>query len=540
MEPKTILRTSLKQLIECCALYLLSILALLFGVYSAMQTPLLGGEGLAADLPLWSVMHLYDLALIAVIGFLFARPERREDGYYVAMAAVALSMDPTLFVHRFYGAELAYGMRLGGLGLGLAVAKVLVLAWVCKVPIHARVLRLLAVAYAFIYVGPALFHLPGQPVRGGWVAPVAYGLLAWTPLVMAWLAPHLEDLEVDEADLVEAQSVRAVEFRWVALVLPFAGFALHFWQMSGLYDLVLGMVHLGPTLLAGSVLIHRLDPEDAEAAMGSFAMASLFSLVVCAAPAGQWMLGEGVFPVTPLRLTLLAQAGIASYFALRFRLKYFEIHALVTGALFLAGATVPEICAYMAGPYGWALFTGAAALSYRRSPEYVPAACTWFGASGTFASVVTGSPASWLLVHLAGIGLVGLTHAFEGEAEERGSMCTAIVLGLLGHSALSYLHLGPTPFEASRLAVEGGLVLLGAVTTGYWRYRVPAALAGGAGLLRGLPVDWLVENEAALGLASSFGLLGAGFWVSLHKGDLLEKLEEPGSTRPTVGQASVA
>lgn len=540
MEPKTLLRSSLKLLIECCALYLLSILALLFGVYSAMQTPLFGGAGLAADVPLWSVMHLYDLALIGVIGFLFARPERREDGYYVAMAAVALSMDPTLFVHRFYGAELAYGMRLGGLGLGLAVAKMLVLAWVCQVPLHSRVLRLLAVAYAFIYLAPALFYLPGQPIRGGWIAPVAYGLLSWTPLVMAWLAPRGKDLEVDLDDPVEASSVRAVEFRWVAMLLPFAGVALHFWQMSGLYDLALGALHLGPAALAACVLVHRFEPEDGEVALGAFQVAAIVSLVACAPATGQWILGEATFPLTQLRLTLLAQAGIAGYFALRFRMKAFEVHALVTGALFLAGSTVPEIAAQMAGPYGWALFTGAAALAYRRTPEYLPAACTWVGASGTVACLITGAPASALLLHLAGIGVVGLTHAFEGEAEERGPMCTAVILTLLGLSAGPCLVGRATPFESARLLLEGGLVLAGALWTPYWRYRAPTGLGLGGFLLKGLPVDWLVENEAALGLVASFGLLGAGFWVSVNKGDLLERLDDARPTRPTVGRASVA
>lgn len=540
MEPKALVRSSLKLLIECCALYLLSILALLFGVYSAMQTPLFGGAGLAADMPLWSVMHVYDLALIGVIGFLFARPERREDGYYVAMAAVALSMDPTLFIHRFYGAELAYGMRLGGLGLGLAVAKVLVLAWVCKVPLHGRVLKLLAVAYAFIYVGPALFHLPGQPVRGSWISPIAYGLLSWTPVLMAWLGPRAEDMEVDPADPVEVASVRAVEFRWVALVLPFAGVALHFWQMSGLYDLALGMVHLGPAALAGCILLHRMEPEDAEAAVGSFSVAATFGLLVCATSTGQWVVGEGVFPVTPLRVMLLAQAGIAGYFALRFRLKYFEIHALVTGALFLAGSTAPEICAQMAGPYGWALFTGAAALAYRRTPEYIPAACTWVGAAGTLASFVTGSPASALLLHLAGIGVVALTHAFEGEARERAPMCTLVILALLGHSAAACLDGLASPFEAGRLFLEGGLVLAGAVLTPYWRYRGPVAAGASVAVLEGLPLEWLIENEAVLGLAASFGLLGAGFWVSMNKGDLLERLDDAEPTRATVGVASSA
>lgn len=527
MQPKTLLRASLKTLIECCALYLLSILALLFGVYSAMQTPLFGGEGLAADMPLWTVMHVYDLALIGVIGFLFSRPERREDGYYVAMAAVALSMDPTLFVHRFYGAELAYGMRLGGLGLGLAVAKVLVLAWVCRVPIHARVLRLLAVAYAFIYVGPVLFHLPGQPVRGGWVAPIAYGLMAWTPLVMAWFGPRLDDLEVDQDDPVEVASIRAVEFRYVAVALPFVGVALHFWQMAGLYDLVLGALHLGPSFLAGAVLLHRLDPDDGELALGAFSMAAFLSLLVCGPEAGQWRLGEAVFPVTPLRLTLLAQAGLAGYFALRFRMKHFEIHALVSGALFLAGSTVPEICAQMAGPYGWVLFTGAAGLAYRRSPTYATASCTWLGASGTIACLWTGAPASALLLHLAGVGLVALDHVYPDEEDGRAGSCALIVAGLLAHSLAPCLDGDATTYEAGRLLVESGLVLAGAALTPYWRYRAPVAVGAGVGLLRGLPLEWLVEHEAALGLVASFGLLGAGFWVSLNKGDLLEKLEDP-------------
>lgn len=515
-------RGGFRLIVECCALYLLSVLCLLGGVYSAMGSPLFGGAGVAGDLPLWGVMQGYDLALLGVIGFLFARPERREDGYWVAMAAVALTLDPTLFNNRFYTYDLGYGLGMNSLGLVLALAKVSVLAWVCRLPMGRGAVASLAAALGVVYLGGAPLNLASFAPY----APTYYAALCWIPLVMAFLVPAEGIRAEDLVGLTAKARIRAREFRWVAMVLPFAGVALHLWQMPQVYDLAAGPAHWAAWPLALLVLVARFLPDQVEQTVWLLGTLSGVSL-------GMTLLGPETFhhsawaqSLTPLRLQLLAQVLVASYLALRFRMKVFEVPALALASLFLAGGTPGEIAANYTGAYGWTWFTVVAWIRFRRSPGFDTVVPAWFGISGLAGCLVTGEPLSATSCHLAGVGLVVFTHLYEGYDEKYPELATLVIYLLLAHAGWSAWSTGTTAAWA-RLGLECGGMVLGAALTPFLRYRV-GVLAGGALLaLRSPLVPWLRAHSAGMGLTMAFAFLGGGLWVSTHKADLLTRLEEP-------------
>lgn len=527
---KNVLKASARLIIECCALYLLSVLFLLGGVASAMTSPLLGGTGVAADLPLWGVMNLYDVAVLLVIGFLFAKPERREDGYYLAMAAVALTMDPTLFNNRFYTHDPSYGLILNSLGLVLALAKITVLSRVCGVPLSRSALVSTGAALGLIYMGGAPFNLEA------FTADAAYfSLLCWAPLVLAFLAPGPEYFEVDPADPVEVASIRTLEFRFVALILPFLGIALHLWQMPRIYDLPTQLGLLSPWLLAMILLSARFYPESIEEMLPAYAAGAglSFAFVIASPDLLQVSLGSTHF--TSLRLLLLGHVLVGAYLSLRSRLRVLEVYTLTVSALFLAGGTPEEIAQAFAGTYGWTVLSLVGAAALYRSRSFESAVAAWASFSGLLVSLYTGTGLRPETFHLAGVGALVLTHCFPGKAEEYAQSASGLVLALLGHAYLGTRGYHP---GSARLLLGAEVLLLavGAWFTPYLRYRLP--LAGGLlaatdqpGLRR-----WAGDNQAWLGLGASFVLLGSGAWVSLHKGDLLAQLED---SSPEIDLASL-
>jgi hypothetical protein len=516
---KPFLKSAALLIIECCALYLLSVFFLLGGVASAMTSPLLGGSGVAADLPLWSILHLYDFAVLLVIWFLFSKPERREDGYYLAMAAVALTMDPTLFNNRFYTHDPHYGLALNGLGLVLALAKLTTLARGCGVPLSRASLVSLGATLSVIYLGGAPFNFAAFQGSAAYFA-----LLCWSPLVIAFLSPGPEYFDLDSADLVEQASVRTTEFRFAALLLPFLGLALHLWQMPKIYDLPTSLGLLASWLLAFVVLTARHFPEDIHdwLPIYGFMAAASFALVLGDVDLLQLHTQGGA--VTSLRLLLLAHALVGAYLALRSRLRCLEIYTLTMAGLFLAGGTPEEIALTFVGPYGWTLLSMAGLLAYRKDQGFYSAVAAWISVSGLIANLWTGSVISLEALHLAGVGFLVLSHAFEGAAEEQAAAATMMVLALLGHAGQLVLSMGS--MEAwILLGVEGTLLLVGAIWTPFLRYRVPATLGGIWMILETPLIPWFLDHQAGVGLGGAFVLLGGGCWVSLHKGELLTQLE---------------
>lgn len=519
---KAILRGAARSMIECCALYLLSVMLLLLGVCAAARTPLFGGIGVEADLPLLGITLAYDLALLGVMAYLFAKPERREDGYYVAMAAVALSFDPTFFNNRFYTLDAHYGLSINAVRLGLAFAKVAIMAWTLKVPLSRRMVASIGLTQALVYLGPAPFNLSGLAAGPWWALS-----LGWLPMALAFLAPVGSELVADPEDEVEVASVRAREFRLVAHWLPFAGVALHLWEMGRLYQHDLSWAAYAPWLLGAAVLVARHVGDEDEDVPEATTPLFLGAALVCSLWAGDLGMTSVLgLELSPLRLTLLAGFLVETYMLQRYGGDGYRLRGVALAAAFGAGATPSAMLAAVAGPYGWTCALAYTSWRLAEDERFETAAGCWLAAAGLACNLATGDPLSRALLHLAGVGVLALSHRYEDELEDwmpalRGGFWMLTVDAALG------FHQGrSTPWMLAH-AGEVGMIVLGAAFSDRLDYRA-ALLGGGGGVLVRSPLAaWIVENEAAVGIVGAFATLGAAFWISVHKDELLESLADP-------------
>lgn len=519
-----ILRAGARLVVENCALYLLSVLFLLLGVLQGIDTPLLGGSGTASDLPLLAVMNAYDLCLVGVLAFLFAKPERREDGYWVAMVALFLLMDPTYFNNRFYqtGLDGSYGLTVNTALLLGALAKLAMITGGAGVPLAKSSVLSLLVALGFVYLAPAPFSLPAL----GAGAPTFY-LLAWTPLLLAFLAPVGGELDPEPVDETERASVRARELRWVALALPFVGVARHGYELASFHGVPLSMAHLAPWMLAAAVLAVRLWPEsidELKPTLGFVAVASLACTLgsdptLAGAPAGLvW---------TPLRATLLAQVLAGGYLALRFGHTAFEVHAAVAGMLFLAGGTPEAIAEVCAGPSSWLVLALLGAERLRRRPTLARALVLAFSGAGLLAGLATGRFTGLAHLHLFALGAALALHAWPEEAADLETEAGVFFLVVLGSGALALPGRPGLDAWSLTLAAEAVGLVVAAGVTGRARYRLPGGLAVVAAVVESPLVPWLLAHRVGLGLLASFACLAGGVAVSAHKDELRARLTDP-------------
>ncbi len=517
------LKAGARLVIQCCALYLISILFLLLGVHFAMQSPLLGGTGVSADLPLLAVMNLYDVALLGVLGFLFARPERREDGYYVAMAAVGLTLDPTFFNHRLYTHDAWYGLSGNALLLMASVAKLLVLAWGCRVPLSRPQLVTLLGALGFVYLGPAPFSFPGLCEPRLWLY-----ALSWTPLLLAFVAPTPDDMVPDPDDPTETASIRAREFRIVAWFLPFVAVARHLWQMPLIYDVPLDWAHAAGMLLALVVACARTWPEEAAnllPGLGMLAAGSLWVSLPETGSPGFRMLGV---EVSTFRLALLGNVLVGGYLATRFRGLGFRLHAVLSVAAFLFGGSPHEIMEFLAGPGGWLVLGSLSVGLLVRKRSAGPALMAWVSATCLVAEVTAGRPFTPGSLHALLLGIVFLPHAFPEDAEATDILSSMALGGLLAHSFGAGWVRGDLGYQVM-LGLEMAGCAVGWALTGWTRYKAPCLAAVGVGTLRSPLLGWMARHAAVSGLVLAFGTLAGGFWVSLHKDELLGRLGTDGA-----------
>jgi hypothetical protein len=275
-----IVRRMLRFLVKENSLYLLSGFSLLLGYYLCIDTTNPAAQRLAGDLGLLSVFKIYELLVVLFACAVFRRLRVINDGILLGCMGVTLLLDPTLFNTRFYSVSRGVGLAVNGACFALALANLLLLARVGKLPISGRAVWGVGGAAALIYFSGAIFDIDFSGLRPG--APATqdhlYYLVCWAPFIIAAIARRWNEPETE----CRVPATYAIYQRYLDVVLvvfPLLLSIRHIYSMQDIFSVQGTLANAAPALLAFALLVHNFNPNVAHRAPLIYVLVGSVSLL---------------------------------------------------------------------------------------------------------------------------------------------------------------------------------------------------------------------------------------------------------------------
>ncbi|MFP4379445.1 MAG: hypothetical protein ACLFUS_02995 [Candidatus Sumerlaeia bacterium] len=254
--------------------YLISAALMLFGCYKLMYSPLIEGTHFFKTLISLSVLQAYEVLVIGTALVIVVRFKELNDAWLLLIAELIILFDPTFFSNHFGNMTVPSGEVLHGVATReplvaarivnvvcfvLVGVKLLILRQGLRLYISWRTLGAMMVAAASIYLcaGPLMEDEPlGLFSRTGY-----YYLLAWIPLIYAFLLPpiektvHVRDKVGDEDGFISLR--RLVSLRRFLVAIPLIVLLLHLWETGQVHYLNLYPAYFSPLFLALGFIVAK-------------------------------------------------------------------------------------------------------------------------------------------------------------------------------------------------------------------------------------------------------------------------------------------
>ncbi|MEQ8821537.1 MAG: hypothetical protein RLY93_14985 [Sumerlaeia bacterium] len=225
--------------------YPISALLIIVGCYKIMAATTFENQDPGPTLQAMSILHLYELLVIATAIAIVRRFRKLSDAYVLFQIEVLLLLDPTFFANALLTFERGDTLRWAVFCFLAAPLKLFILMMLVKLRLSPRAFLGFVMAAAFIYL------LPESLNRGREFPRVEYYYaIGWIPLLYMLAMPALTGV-LKIGDGRPDYATRAQQWwlpRWIALV-PFALMIAHHVESAKIHDIYFYALYVAPALL---------------------------------------------------------------------------------------------------------------------------------------------------------------------------------------------------------------------------------------------------------------------------------------------------
>ena len=260
-------------IVEFNPFYLLSAVAMLFGVGALSNQSTWNPVPLSQLMPLLGALQVYEIAMLATGVWLYKKVGPRRDALQIVGLVMLFAVDVSFLMSEIATSDLAVGVATSAGLLGLALLKAGVIVAVVKPVISAATLVTGGVGLLMLHATPVLLTILDD--EGGGVTPLTFYALWW----IVGLSPLLHDAYAWLwRDVKPRGELHSKWWPRVIASLPWVSLAIHLGVLHYVYDRPFMAPHATPLLIGLALLLRPYGPGLMPLRIALTAVAALVSL----------------------------------------------------------------------------------------------------------------------------------------------------------------------------------------------------------------------------------------------------------------------